>query len=602
MITILRAYKTELEPTDEQRVVLARHVAGARVAHNWALEKWKELDGTRGVALGCRALAGIDAKGGEAAALFGYCLAALIRGEPVKVRTPKSEAAARYRYHPASGVQLPDFRAGRVDWYSQLVSAKEEQPERFGWLSELSAFAVREAVLDVADGWKHFFEHLKAGRYASAGPPRFRGRQRASYHTDQPDPIRVTERAVKIPGVGWVRMKERGYLPVTEEKSHRFIGGGKACGLGVSEKDGRWYVALRCEVPRPFPQKRGPGRALAMHQTKRVPGRELGVEVGVRVLAVASTGERAGHVWHSPLRDDRRIDKFEMLRKRWERRMARRWKDGVKTRDQSQGWKEAAMRVAHYHARIKSLRDDVCGKAARQIADMGAETVRMRGPGIAKMLSRAGKRGDAARTRNRLAKNVHAARMGDLRRRLEYKQAWAGGRLELVPIEEPTTNRCSACNAVRATNAGYPTFMCPTCGHQEDRDDNSAINLLNYRAPSGDPAAGPRSAGLKPPKGDNGRRKRTARAEEKSSVTAPHGDVTSAPGPGNRVSGASHSVRPIDAYHEVPFEQSGDAHLGSRQFGLDTALFGADDPNRSQTESQRSEFPGLLAHGARGTS
>jgi putative transposase len=476
---------------------------------------------------------------------------------------------------------IPDFRGSAIDWYARLVVVRKEQPERFGWLDDVSSFAVREAVLDVTDGWKHFFEHLKAGRYERAGRPRFRSRRAARYHADQPDPIRVTDRAIKIPGVGWVRLKERGYLPKTADDSHRFPGGGKAYGLGLSEVDGRWYVSLRCEVPKAFSQKRGPGRALREHAVPRIPGRRVGVEVGVRVLGATYDGESSATLVAPGLRDDARIARFERLRKLWERRMARRWKPGVKTRDQSAGWKEASRKVAHYHARLVHVRDDVCGKFVRKVVDTGADVAVLREPSIAAMLDR--RQASDARKRNALAPSVHGARMGEIRQRLEYKMEWAGGKVELAPRFEPTSKRCSECGVVRETDPAYPNFLCPACGHVEDRDDaNSPKNLYNQRAASADPEADPRSAGLKPPKGDNGRGKRMARAkvEQSTNVTAPHR-------PGNRARpGALHSVQPNESHHDITLERLGDDDEQDESIPLDTATVSADEGNRSQSSSQ----------------
>jgi len=623
---ILRAYKTEIDPTAEQRRALAKHVAGARVAHNWVLERWIELDAARGIARGARALAGHDCAGGEAACMLGYALAALTRGAPVDVRTPRIEQDApqvtlgaavvvgllalfgqhasvawtpqkRVRYRPASGAAIPDFAATSIDWYSQVAFVRDEQPERFGWLTELSSFAIREAVIDVEDGWKHFFEHIKAGRYERAGRPRFRGRRHAAYHVDQPNPIRITSRTVTIPGIGEVVLKERDYLPVTQEKSHHFPYGGKAIALGLSERDGRWYIALRAEVPDPTPQARGPGRALRDRPVPRVKGRVAGVEVGVVNLSVATQGERSTNIRHLGLRDDDRIARFERLRKLWERRMARRYRAGIATRAQSAGFFEAKRRVAHYHARITDLRDDIVGKSVRQIVDTGVEIVRMRPAGsVHSMLSR--NLTNDAQTRNRLAPMVHAARMGDVRRRVAYKMKWIGGRLEEAPQDEPVTKRCALCRTVRETSPGYPNFQCPSCGHIDDRDDNAAANLLQYSSGSDTGEAGPRSAGSKPPERGttavtNGRHGGRGNSPSRPRI----GPATGDPPERHVQRGRSSSITtPVSE-----IERLGAAKNGSPQFRGDTARSLADEGNRSQSDVQEVEVSGFLHDGSRET-
>lgn len=603
---ILRAYKTELDPTAQQRRALARHVAGARVAHNWTLWRWHVFAGLPRLVSFLRACAGIDDSGAAAAYQIGFFLHAFLFGERRATRRPKrtkKDGVIEYTEKVVFAARAPEGpipdRSPDADWiHAQLTVAKKIAESPVAWLKELSAYAVREGAGDVGRGYQAYFRRMKKHMHGDhsectrrrtggcdLGEPRFRlGRDR-HYHVDQPNPIRTSERTVTIPSIGEVRLKERGYFPVTHPNSHHFVYGGKICGLGVSERDGRWYAALRAEVPSPAPQKRGPGRALRDRPTPRVQGRRVGVENGVRVLVATYDGDSASTFVDSGLRDDERILRLVRSRKLWERRMARRWKKGVKHQDQSAGWREAVNRVRHYHARIVDLRDDRVGKAIRKIVDTGAEVALLREPHTADLLNRA--TAPDAQVRNRLAPDVHGARMGDVRRRLEYKMAWAGGRVEHVDRFEPVTKRCSACGEVRETSPSYPNFRCDACGHVEDRDDaNAPKNLYSGGSSSGE--AEPRCAAPKTPeRGPNGREKREARAEEQSSVTASQGSETSALGSGNRASpGASRSARPYRSDHPTFFECPSDAQTGSLQFGRDTAPLEPTIEDRSQTAVQ----------------
>lgn len=621
MLMHLRAYKTELDPTAAQRRSLARHVAAARTAHNWSLERWHQLAGAKALTTFCHALSGWDPVGGRAACAIGAFVAALGSG-----RT-KPKRGGGVLYVVPAGIPIPDRSPSGASIHAALTAEKNSDASPIAWIAECSPYAVREGSGDVEDAYKHFWRRLKqhaAGDHSECKPrkhrkgcnlgePRFRSAVGPrSYHTDQPNPIRVTDRngrerdergapderkrdgesrAILIPKVGWVRLKEHGYLPVTHDDSHYFVDGGKACGLGISAKDGRWYVAMRAEVPNPTPQPRGPGRALREHPTPRIPGRRMGVENGVRVLAVGYDGDTSDVISDMGLRDDRRIQKLVMIRQRWERRMARRWKDGIPRRDQSKGWWEARARVAHYHARIVNLRDDRVGKIVRKIVDRGAETILLREPHVAELLNR--QTAPDAAVRNRLAPDVHGARMGDLRERLEYKQKWAGGKVELVDKFEPVTKRCSMCAVVRASSPGYPDFVCSSCGHREDRDDANAPRNLYQNSTGSDPGeADPRSADLKPPQGGNGHEKRSTRSGAQALDTPLQGGEISALGSGNRdLPGAPHSVRSNDPHHWIAheIETRSDDQNGSAQFREDTASTRADDRDRSQTATQPAE-------------
>jgi transposase len=612
---ILRAYKTELDPTVEQRRALARHVAGARVAHNWVLERWRVLAGLPRLVAFLRALSGLtDDAGARAAWHIGFGFHAFLHGERRETKKPsrkKQEGKTVYTTKVKFAAKAPPGpipdRSPDSDWiHAQLTEEKNTIESPVAWLTELSAFAVREGAGDVGRGYAAYFRRLKKhrqgdhseckpkGKRCQLGEPQFRSARERRYHADQPNPIRITSRTVLIPGVGNVRLKERDYIPVTQAKSHHFIHGGKVCGVGISERDGRWYVSVRAEVPKPPPQPRGPGRVLRERPTPRIEGRKIGVENGVRVLVATFDGDSTDSFVDSGLRDDVRIKRFVRQRKLWERRMARRWREGVAKRDQSAGWHEAKRRVRHYHARVVDLRDDRVGKAVRKIVDTGAEVALLREPHVADLLNRETAPDPAVR--NKLAPDVHGARMGDVRRRLEYKMAWAGGKVEQVDRFEPVTKRCSACGVVRDTSPSYPNFKCRACGHTEDRDDmNAPKNLFGYDSSgslsSGE--AGPRSVGSKTPetsggRGHNGREKRSVRPTGQPVGTAPYRS-------GNLARpGALHTVQPFGSFHEVDNERCSDATIPIEQTPLVTAVQEPTIRDLSQTDSQPTNFVGRV--------
>lgn len=598
----LRAFKTELDPTAAQCAALARHVGCSRRAYNWALERWHALSGLTRLVAFLRACDGRDDAAAAVAYRLGAYLHALHEGEPVIVvrqrKLKKDEAqpddlfwltvllrwldGREIHIRRKGGTRIDDKSYGwevsavyRACWpeprrddepthqaiHKQLTAEKNREGSPVAWLSEVSASAVREAVGDVGLAYEAFFRRLKKhakgdhseckprrrGKGCKLGEPRWRKEVSRSWHADQPDALRVTESEIKIPGVGWVRLKEQGYVPstrhlereaLTEEitalkrrlktaaeedvgslkmrieektkqraamKAHHLIGGGKMCGLGCSEHGGRWYISVRCEVPdTPSP---------------RVPGLVVGVDSGVRYLATTSpldqeqraralralpadmrphVSDTDGVLRFAGLEDDPKLNKLQRRRKLWERRMAKRWRSHTKLglpehprsaviKAQSKGWHEARREVAKYHRRIVEVRDDRVGKAVAAIVATGAERVVVRGQPVNQMLARAKDGGAADRTRNVLAPRVHRARMGDLASRLEYnKMQWAGGECVRAPADYPSTRRCHVCGFVRESDPGYPSWTCE-CGHVHDRELNAAINLRDYRPSSDEP-------------------------------------------------------------------------------------------------------------------
>lgn len=564
----LRAFKTEIDPTAAQRQLLARHVAAARVAHNWALERWYALEAARSMT---GALSGHDPAGARAAWWLGAFLFALHRGEVSSTRKPlrkKVEGATayatRYRWKVALPYDPPD-RSPNSDWiHSQLTAEKNRADSDLHWLTEVSSFAVREGVADLGKSYEAFFRRLKkhrAGDHSECKPrwgggcvlgqPRFRRSTERSWHCDQPNSIRVTDRAIRVPGIGWIKLKEHGYLPSTSEKSHHLRRGGRVCAVACSEHGGRWYIALRCHV-----QER---------KAKPRNGNVIGVDSGVIYLATTSEGQR-----FPGLEADAKLASLERCRKLWERRMARRWKNGVSRRDQSSGWHDAKRRVAHYHRRIVEVRDDRVGKAVAAIVATGASVVVVRGQPVNEMLTRDGSPAD--RTRNVLAPRVHGARMGDLASKLEYKMQWAGGECLRAPADFPSTKRCHVCEHVRESDPGYPTWTCENCGTILDRELNAAMNLRDYRPPSGESVDSGRSDrdNPSPSGGGNGRENRSARVRASALATASDGDGTSPLGSGKRARPAArlsgNGTDAIPLRSDLRCERSGvdEIHGGTR--------------------------------------
>ena len=61
---------------------------------------------------------------------------------------------------------------------------------------------------------------------------------------------------------------------------------------------------------------------------------------------------------------------------------------------------------------------------------------------------------------------------------LEYKLAWAGGRLVAVPPQH-TSQECPVCHHVSADNRRTQArFACAQCGYESNADLVGAINVL----------------------------------------------------------------------------------------------------------------------------
>lgn len=390
-MTILRAYKVELDPTIEQRKAMERHVYVARKAYNWALGEWRTEYAVLAIANGLRAC--------------------------------------------ASGT-APEVKEKQPSWQSlhKKLTPLKKTPE-FICFSQISSYVVREAVKDVGDAYKHFFRRIKEGKSGkAAGAPRFRSAKFSpkSFHCDQGNELRITDKKLKIPGVGWIKLKEHGYIPY--DSSIRLIA------AGISKVAGRWYASVRAEVPTPI--------------IKSILSKRIGIDLGLTTFATLSDGRK--------IESPKPLKKALASLRRIQRSYSRKQKG-------SKNQRKVISKIAIIHARAANIRNDFVHKTTTNIvkknSEIAIENLNVKGMVQNKHLSR----------------SIADAAWGMFREQLTYKSKWCNRKLDIVSRWFPSSKMCSACNYIMTENLklSIRKWKCPTCGAEHDRDINAAINIAN---------------------------------------------------------------------------------------------------------------------------
>jgi putative transposase len=353
-----KAYKTELDPNDVQRTLLAKHAGTARFAWNWALDR---------------------------------------RIEEYKLTGKSSAAIAQNR---------------------QLNALK---PTDFPWMYEVSKCAPQEALRDLDKAFQNFFD--KRSRH-----PRFKSKKRGPGGFRLTGCIAIESGRIRLPRIGWLRLKEAGYLP-TEAKINS---------VTVKERAGRWFVSVQVEEQIAVTENQGPA---------------IGLDLGLKSFVTGSDGSTLDAP--KPL-----LRSLSRLR-RLSRRHSRKQKGSVNRR-------KSAKRLAQLHYRISCQRADFLHKATSQLAKTKSVIV-VEDLNVGGML------------KNRcLARSISDAGWSEFVRQLEYKATWNGGRVVKTGRFYPSTKTCSACVAVKdEMPLSERTYYCDDCGLVLDRDVNAARNLLS---------------------------------------------------------------------------------------------------------------------------
>lgn len=370
---MIRVHKIELDLTDRQRTYCARGCGIARVAYNWALAEWRR-----------------EYEAG---------------GKP-------NEAALRRK----------------------LNSVKREL---FPWMTEVTKTAPQQAIKNLGAAYRRAFDNVRNGRKRGKrnryGFPKFKKKGvHDSFRADNgPDTIRIDGKRIRLPVVGWLRMRE----------AVRFEGVVQSA--TISRTADRWFIAVSVKVE---------------HDPREATGPVLGVDLGLNDMCVVSDGERIKPP--KPLK--------EALRRlrRWQRKLARRVKGSANR-------SKAKTKIARIHARVANIRKDALHKATTGIVRR-AGTIVLEDLNVSGMLAN-----------RKLARAISDVGIHEFRRQVEYKAALAGVRVVYADRWHPSTKTCGECNAVNpAVVLGVDKWACPSCGTAHDRDLNAARNLARLSTAS----------------------------------------------------------------------------------------------------------------------
>jgi putative transposase len=395
---VVQAYRFALDLTPTQDRAVFAHAGAGRFAHNWALARVKAVLGQRAA--------------------------------------ERSYGIAEQMLTPAMGWSLPALRKA---WNATKNVAAP-------WWSQVSKEAFNTGLDALARGLKNWSDS-RSGKRAGrrVGFPRFKVRHRTT------PCVRFTTGAIRIePDRMHVVLPRLGRLKLHESArklARRIeVGTARILSATVRRHGGRWFVSFTATVER----EAGiapPAQAV------------VGVDVGIKQLAVLSTGELVANPRH--------LDGAQVRLRSLGRALSRKQgPDRRVGRRPSRRWLRASARLAGAHARVVNLRLDGLHKLTTRLAEKYAVVV-VEDLNVAGMLRN-----------RRLARLIADAGFGAIRRQLAYKTVWNGGRLVIADRWYPSSKICSGCGAVKTKLAlAERIYTCAICGMTVDRDLNAARNL-----------------------------------------------------------------------------------------------------------------------------
>lgn len=214
-----------------------------------------------------------------------------------------------------------------VDQQNQLPLMKQDPKTK--WLSEVDSTALQNGVRDLQDAFDNFYDGLKTGR--KVGFPKFKCKHDyvCSYRTtNNNNSVRVIDKYhIQLPKLGIVRCK----LP-------RLPKGRILHATITMTASGEYRISVQCES--------------ILQQTYEKTGRAIGVDMGVKNLAITSDGT----TYDNP----KSYEKNQKRLKRLQRQLSRKPKDS-KNREKNR------KKIAKLHQHIRNQRKDATHKMTHDL-------------------------------------------------------------------------------------------------------------------------------------------------------------------------------------------------------------------------------------------
>ena len=385
MKKLLKSYKTEINPTPEQKQIINRTIGVCRYVYNFYLAHNREI----------------------------------------------YETEKRF-------VSAMDFSK----WLNNEFIPNN--PE-FHWLKDVSSKSVQKSIMNAERAFKNFFK-------GKSRFPKFKKKAKSDVKmyfvkVNAKAIIQCERHRIKIPTLGWTRLKEKGYIPINPN-THIIKSG------AISYKAGRYYVSILVEEQeqeRPVLNNFG-----------------IGIDLGVKDFAICSNGKVYKNINKSS-----RIRKLEKKLKREQRSLSRKYESCKKFNNDPKGdttrqnIQKQKLMVQKLYQRLDNIRTNYINNVISELVKTKPMWITIEDLNVSGMMKN-----------KHLSKAIAQQKFFEFRTKLLAKCKEYGIELRIVDRFYPSSKTCHCCGCVKSDlKLSDRTYHCNECGYTEDRDYNASLNL-----------------------------------------------------------------------------------------------------------------------------
>uniref|UniRef100_UPI00311AA910 RNA-guided endonuclease InsQ/TnpB family protein n=1 Tax=Clostridium perfringens TaxID=1502 RepID=UPI00311AA910 len=389
-----RAYKMEINPTDEQKSKIHQTIGVSRFIYNFYIARNKEIYEREG-----------------------------------------------------------KFVSG-MDFSKWLNNEYIPNNQEMKWIKEVSSKATKQAIMNGDKAFRDFFKKAK-------GFPRFKKKKnqdvKAYFPKNNKTDWTLERHRVKIPTLGWVRLKEFGYIPVNS-----MVKSGT-----VSQKADRYYVSILVEERDIKISNSNTGMKISNTNNEG-----LGIDLGIKEFAVCSDGIKFKNINKTSI-----IKKVEKKLKREQRKLSRKY-ESLKIRNKKekggnvtrQNIQKQIVKVQKLHQRLTNIRTDYINKIVSSIIKQKPSYITIEDLNVKGMMKN-----------KHLSKAIASQKFFEFKTKLMSKCKQNDVELRIVDRFYPSSKTCSQCGEIKKDlKLSDRVYKC-SCGFVIDRDLNASINLRNAK-------------------------------------------------------------------------------------------------------------------------
>ena len=305
------------------------------------------------------------------------------------------------------------------------------------WIKEVYSKAVKKSIEDGCTAFTKFFKH-------QSGFPKFKKKDKSDvkmyFVKNNPKDCKCERHRIRIPTLGWVRLKEKGYIPTTKD-------GWTIKSGTVSVKAGRYYVSVLVEIPDT--------------QIANISNDGIGIDLGLKELAIISNGKTYKNINKSA-----GLKKLEKQLRREQRCLSRKYENLKKGESTQKNIQKQKLKVQKLHHRIDNIRTDYINKTIAEIVKTKPSYITIEDLNVSGMM------------KNRhLSKAVASQKFSEFRTKLKAKCDDNGIELRIVGRFYPSSKMCHCCGKIKKDLKLSDRIYRCDCGYVEDRDFNASLNL-----------------------------------------------------------------------------------------------------------------------------